>query len=429
MQYKLFIGVGILFKNGIKRWLSTGANSMSMLLFLVLISVAALGNGLSDSVFGNYFKEAYGVTASQRAFIEFPRELPGLLCALVIAGLSFLGDLRIALIAQIAACVGITALGLFTPSFGIMLVFLFLNSMGMHIFMPLQDSIGMQLAEPNRVGQRMGEYASLKTAVGFVTAILVFFGFRFGWFSFNSQGKLIFIISGMCFAVAAAVNIMLIRQAKRDNVLQLREKRKFKLIFRYKYRFYYLLTILHGVQKQIAYVFGSWVVIDLLLKGADIMSLLTIVSSFIGIFFLKKIGGWVDRLGIRLMMYVDALSFIVVYVLYGFVVWGIAENAIPSSGWPVIVVYALFVLDRLSMQVGIVKSVYLKSIAENTEEITAVLSTGISLDHVVAILAAQLSGFIWTAFGPQWVFFMAAFFSLGNLFVASKIEKPHKDKA
>jgi hypothetical protein len=74
------------------------------------------------------------------------------------------------------------------------------------------------------------------------------------------------------------------------------------------------------------------------------------------------------------------------------------------------------------MQIGVVKSVYLRSIAVNKEEITNVLSTGISLDHVVSILAAQLAGFIWTIWGPQWVFFLAAFFSLGNLFVAWRVQ-------
>ncbi|MEG1427674.1 MAG: MFS transporter, partial [Oscillospiraceae bacterium] len=232
----------------LKSWIVNNKGmSMSMFLFLVLISVAAFGNGLSDGVFGNYFKDAYQVNAAERAFIEFPRELPGLLCALVIAGFSFLGDLRIALIAQILGCVGITALGIFTPSFGVMLIFLFCNSLGMHIFMPLQDSIGMALAEPDKIGMRMGEYASLKTAVSFVAAILVFLGFRFHWFSFKTQVKWIFLISGMVFALAIFISVLLVKQAKKDNVLQIRQKRKFKLIFRYRYRFYYLLTILHGV--------------------------------------------------------------------------------------------------------------------------------------------------------------------------------------
>ena len=97
--------------------------SREMLLFFIMISAAALGNGLSDSVYSNYFKETFNVTTTQRAFIEFPRELPGLLCALVIASLSMLGDAKISLIAQVSSCAGLMAMGLFTPSYGIMLIF------------------------------------------------------------------------------------------------------------------------------------------------------------------------------------------------------------------------------------------------------------------------------------------------------------------
>ena len=65
---------------------------------------------------------------------------------------------------------------------------------------------------------------------------------------------------------------------------------------------------------------------------------------------------------------------------------------------------------------------HLRSIAYDKSEITSILSTGTSLDHIVAILAAQLSGFIWTQFGPPYVFFMAAILSLGNLFVAWRVK-------
>src|SRR5665647_1958953 len=117
-----------------------------VLMFFILISAVSLGNGLSDGVYSNYFKEVYQITAFQRGFIEFPRELPGLLCALMIGILGFLGDLRVSFIAQVLAIIGVTMLGLFTPTFGVMLIFLFINSMGMHLFMPLQDAIGMTLA-------------------------------------------------------------------------------------------------------------------------------------------------------------------------------------------------------------------------------------------------------------------------------------------
>lgn len=393
-----------------------------MLLFFILISAAALGNGLSDSIYANYFKDAYQVTTTQRGFIEFPRELPGMLCALVIASLSAWGDLKASLVAQVLACAGLTALGLFSPSFGVMLIFLFINSMGMHLFMPLQDSIGMALAEPDQVGRRMGQYASVKTTVGFLAGLIVFFGFRSGAFSFTTPIKTVFLLGAASFLVAIITSLVLVRTA----APQQRSFGRFRLLLRKEYKLYYFLTVLHGVQKQIAYVYGTWVVVRLLSKGADIISLLLIASSFLGIFFMRYVGRWMDKFGIKRMMYTEALSFICVYTLYGFVVWGITQSVLPEAGWPVMMVYGLFVLDRLSMQLGIVKSLYLRSIALNEEEITATLSTGISLDHVVAIIAAQLSAIVWDQWGPQWVFFIAAFLSLGNLFVAWRLPSGKK---
>ncbi|MFI3325769.1 MAG: MFS transporter [Clostridia bacterium] len=396
--------------------------SKTMLLFMVVVAFVAIACGMSDSIYSNYYKDAYDVTTQQRAFIEFPREAPGVLCVFIIAALSFLGDFKVAFIAQLTFCLGVTVLGLITPSFSVMLIFLFINSLGMHLFMPLQDSICMSLAEKGKVGKRMGDLASLKTAFACATGIVVFFGFRYDFFSFKTEVKSVFLIAAAASLLACVTLLILIKQLKKDNIIVHTTSKKPKFIFRYEYRYYYLLTVLNGVQKQIAYVFGSWVVIDLLLKGTDIMSLLTIASSFLGVFFLKQVGKWMDKAGIKFMMYIDALTFIIIYVVYGFVVWGISEAVIPSSGLSVAVVYFLFVLDRLSMQIGMVRSVYLQSIAVDKKEVTSVLSTGISLDHVVAIIAAQISGYIWTNFGPQWVFFFAAFFSLGNLFVASKVK-------
>ena len=395
-----------------------------VLMFFILISAVGLGNGLSDGVFSNYFKEVYQITAFQRGFIEFPREMPGLLCAFIIGMLGFLGDLRIAFIAQLFAIIGITLLGLFTPTFGVMLIFLFINSMGMHLFMPLQDAIGMSLAEPDKIGLRMGQFSSVRAAFSLIAALLVFFGFRFGFFTFSSPIKWMFIVSAGAFVCAMlATGLMIGRiQPKKST------PRKIKLVLRKQYRYFYLLTILHGVQKQIAYVYGTWVIVDLLLKKADTLALLSIVVGFISIFFFSIIGRWMDQFGIKRMMYVDALTFIGVYVIYGFVVWGITSGVLPSQGMAIWVVYLLFVLDRLSMQIGMVKSIYLRSIAWDQEEITSTLSMGISLDHIVSIIAAIAGGYVWTHWGSHWVFFMAAAFSLGNLYVAYRVQ-PEKEKA
>ena len=397
-----------------------------IVLFFILVAASAFGLGLSDSVYGNYFKDAFNVTATQRAFLEFPRELPGLLCAVVIALLSAYGDAKSSLVAQLFSFAGLLALAVLAPSYGMMMVFLFINSMGMHLSMPLNDSIGMNIAEPDQIGRRVGQYASVKTAMGFLAGILVFLGFRFNIFSFTTPVNLVFLIGAGACLVALVASALLVKE--KVPALSAAKKKKRKLVFRKEYRYFYMVTMLHGVQKQIAVVFGSWVIIDLLDKKADTMSLLMIAVSFVSIFFMRVLGRWIDHFGVKKMMYLDALTFIFIYIIYGFVVWGITGKVLPGTGWPVFAIYVLFVLDRLSMQIGVVKSVYLRSIAVTKEEITAALSTGTSLDHVVAILAAQLSGLVWTIWGPQWVFFLAAFFSLGNLFVAWKIPGERNQK-
>lgn len=393
-----------------------------LLLFFLLVGLVALANGLSDGVYGNYFKEVYQVTAVQRGFIEFPRELPGMLCVVVMALLSGIGDLRSALLAQVLGLSGLLVLGLWTPSFGIMLVFLFINSMGMHLFMPLQDSIGMSLAEEGALGRQVGRYTSVKSAVSFAAALLVFIGFRTGFFSFQTKVKAVFLVGAVAFAAAICVAALLVRRVHPPRA----ERKKIRLVFRKQYKYYYFLTILQGVQKQIAYVYGSWVVIDLLRKGADVMALLAIASNFLCIFFMRMLGRWMDRFGIKKMMMLDALTFIGVYIVYGCLVWGITGGVLAPDRWAW-GIYLLFVCDRLSMQIGVVKAVYLRSIAWDESEVTATLSTGLSLDHAVAIVAAMLGGYVWANFGSQWVFFMAAAFSLGNLYIALKVD-PEKQR-
>ena len=405
--------------------MQTGRINRVMLLFFVMIAAAALGNGLSDGVYSNYFKDAFQVTAQQRALIEIPRELPGLLCALVIAALSGLGDLKISLIAQVLACLGLTAMGLLSPTFGVMLLLLFINSLGMHTFMPLQDSIGMSLAEPGQMGRRVGQYASVKVLCSFVAGLTVFFGFRLGWFSFTTPVILLFLIGAGAFVVAIVAALLLVR----TEGTRPRARQRVRLVLRRQYRWYYLMAMLHGIQKQIAYVFAAWVLVDLLLKGADVMSLLMISASFVSIFFMRAIGRWIDRVGIARMLRLNAWGFVLIYLAYGFVVWGSTSSLLPKAGLSVMIIYVLFVLDRLNLQMHVRKAVYLRQIALDPGEVTHVLSTGISLDHVVSLLAARLSGLVWALLGPEWVFFMAAFFSLGNLYAARWADKVLKAAA
>lgn len=385
-----------------------------IIIYYFILALTAVGLGLSDGVFSNYFKEAYNVNAFQRGLIEFPRELPGILSIVVISMLSFLGDIRIAIIAQLLSAVGLLFLGFLTPTFAVMCIFLFINSMGMHLFFPLSDGIGMSLIKDKEVGKRMGRYKGVSTAFSMVASVAVFIGFRTGFFSLTAPVKIIFLIGAVIFVVVFILFLYMNSIVK----VPVKEDRKIKLIFRKEYKYYYILAIMTGVQKQIMAVYGPWVLIDLLSKRADTIAVLGIIGSFIGIFFIPALGRWLDRYGIRKMLYVDAISFIVVYIAYGFLASGFSTGVLGKVGIPVILTFVLIILDRMSMQMSMVKTIYLRSIAVDKSEITSTLSVGMSMDHIVSIICAYIGGIIWTSFGPQYIFFFAAAASVVNLVVA-----------
>lgn len=392
--------------------------SKALGLYFVIISITAFALALSNDVLANYFKDAYHVTAYQRGLIEFPRELPGFLVVFVGAILAGFSDFRISMIAQILSIIGIFVLGLTTPIFAVMLIFIFINSMGMHLFMPLQDSIGMSLFRGDDVGRRMGQYKSVYTTFSMLGGILVFVGFKVGFFSFVGKIKWIFVISASLLVIVLILLVFLENHMKEKS----KSQTKMKFVFRKQYKYYYTLVILFGVQKQMMIVYGPWVLIEILNKKADTMAMLGIIGAFIGIFFIPTIGKWLDRYGIKSMLYLDALSFIGVYLIYGLITAGFVSGKLALTGLPVFLTYVLFIFDRMSNQMGMVRTLYLRSIAVDPLDITPTLSLGVSMDHFVSITSAYLCGIVWTMWGPQYIFFVVAALSLGNLYIATKVK-------
>ena len=391
-------------------------------LFFAVIVAVNLGMGFSDGLFSNYFKDVYQVDGFLRGLIEFPREMPGVITFFLVSALSFLGDITIAIFAQGIAAIGLMVLGLVTPSFGVMLVFLFINSLGVHLYMPLRDSIGMSLAEPDQIGKRMGQYAGISFAVLTVAGLSVFFLFRFGVFSFLSKTKWTFVVASGFYLLAM---FMMLRLKLETG--QMRVKReKVKLIFRKEYKFYYLLAIVFGVQKQVMLVFGPWVLIETLGQHVDTIVLLGIIASTLGMFFMPQLGKWIDRFGVKKLLYADALSFIFVYLCYGALSQSFNTGALAKVGIPVIVTCALFIVDRLSSQMGIIRVIYLKSIARTSSDVTPTLSLAMMMDHIVSILVGVSGGLLWVKFGSHYIFYAVAALSLVNLAVAILVKDPRK---
>ena len=388
-------------------------------LFTLVIALTALANGLGSSIFSNYFNEVYHIDSIQRGFIEIPRESPGVLCMALVAALGSLGSLWMSVVAQLLLLTGLVVMGLFSPSYGMMLVFLFIHSLGMHLFMPLNDAISMDLAEKGKVGTAFGKFKGVNTFFSMAAALMVFLGFRFGVFHFGEGFILPFAIG----AAATAAAVVLLARMAVSIPRQSGHVKSHKLLFRRAYMPYYMVTLAYGCQKRIKIVFAPWVIINLLGQGADTVALLTIVVHFVGTWFAPLIGRLLDRMGVRRMLWLEAGYIVLSFTAMGLLAGQLAGGAFSSGGWQTWLVFAAYILCVLFEQFNMVHSFMMRSMALDPGEVTQTLSVGLSVDHVMAIVASPIMGLIWEGWGVQYVFYLAALSAILQLAAAGMVGK------
>lgn len=387
-------------------------------LFVLVLIFTGIANGLGSNIFSNYFNEAYHIDSVQRGFIEIPRESPGILCMLLVAGLGFLGNIWMGVVAQVLLLIGLAVMAFMSPSYNVMLVFLFVQSLGMHFFMPINDAISMDLAEKGKVGTGFGKFKGVTTLVSMLSACLVFVGFRVGFFSFETEVILPFAIGVVTTAIAVVLLVMMHSAMPKGTGVK-----NHKLLFRREYMPYYMVTLAYGCQKRIKIVFAPWVIIQLLGQGADTVALLTIATYLLGTWVAPLIGKMLDRLGIRKMLWIEALYIVASFCIMGLFAGMLAKGSFSTSGWQSWLVFAAYVLCVLFEQFNMVHSFMMRSIALDPGEVTQTLSVGLSVDHVMAILASPVMGLIWDVWGVEYVFYLAALSAVLQLVAAGMVKE------
>ena len=193
---------------------------------------------------------------------------------------------------------------------------------------------------------------------------------------------------------------------------QIQAKTKSKFVMRKKYMPYYLTLVAYGCQKRIKLVFGPWIIIELMGKGADTVALLGIVTSFIGAFFSKYLGKMLDEKGLKYTMIFEGGYLLVVIAALGAAAGALERGGLGSHGIWVFLVYCLYILAFLLEQFNMVHAFMMRKLAIDPSEVIASLSVGLSLDHILAITVSAVLGVIWEKFGAEYVFFLTAATSL-----------------
>ena len=398
-------------------------------LFLTAIILLTVAQGLSSSVFSNYFKEVYQVDSVQRGFLEIPREMPGVLCVVVMSLLSGVGNISMAFIAYGLSCIGLLVLGLLSPTYGMMMVFLFIASLGEHMMMPLRDSIAIDLSQEGKTGTFLGKLKGRMLLASMMTSLAVFIGFRVGIFWFG-EGMIPSFVLALVIAVVGAGFILKLRKECPELNMPQRHKqmseKKEKHSFKKKYLPYYVVTAVYGCQKRVRLVFGPWIIIELLAKGADTLALLGIVAHFAGSLFAPLIGRFLDKYGVKKALVLEGCGIAAIFAFSGWVAGGISDETFGTVGLSLIITYLVYILINITDHFSTIHTFLMKQLADDPADVMENLSFGLSVDHIIAVVLSGGLGIIWQTWGPQFVFYIAATASMVQVCVAGWLKKMEK---
>nr|MDA8229261.1 MFS transporter [Desulfitobacterium hafniense] len=343
-------------------------------LFLLASALLGISQSIDNSIFNNFLSDTFNLTVSQRTFLEIPREFPGFAVVFVSTLFLFLGDVRIAALANGMAAVGMLGMGFFSSEVNTMIIWLLIYSMGMHLFLPMSNSIVMSLSDEANMGKRLGQVNAANTAV-FLVANLTF-AFIFKNASVNY--KAVYAIGALAFLGATLLVLWMTPHPPKDKA------KGFKLVFKKEYTLFYWLNVLFGARKQIFITFAPWVLIKIFQQGVSTFALLGFIIAGLGIFFKPFVGTLIDKLGERFVLAGEAVS--LVFVCIGYAYSKSFFEGIGKGELAIYFVFACFVLDQMLMAAGMARATYLKKIALTPEDVSPTLAMGTTVDHALSML-------------------------------------------
>jgi predicted MFS family arabinose efflux permease len=377
-----------------------------ILLFFGATACLAAGLAIHESIFNNFLADTFSINADSRGWLEFPRELPGLLVVLMTGVLAVLPVTRLGLVGSCLLVCGLVGMAFFGFSWYPMLLMMILGSAGMHLLQPVQSSIALGLSHSGNRGTRLGQ-------VGAVSTVGMIAGTGFVWFFFEWAGPR-YQTGFLCAAALAGCTALLYGRMHIPHLHQ----RRARLVVRKKYWLYYTLELLFGARKQIFITFGPWVLIQVYGKPAAAIAGLLMIAAVIGIVFKPLAGRSIDRFGERSVLVADGLVLVLVCVGYGY-----ATQLTGGGNSARLLASACFILDNLLFSLGAGRAVYVSRLSESPQELTSTLSLGVSINHIVSMTIPPVAGVVWVVFGYQKVFLAAAILAFGISAFASLVPR------
>ncbi|MBR4221442.1 MAG: MFS transporter [Victivallales bacterium] len=384
--------------------------------FFLSILVWGIATGCFAAVLNNYLSDVRHIDEMERGILEFFREMPGLLLVFIIAIMHKYTDWKILKVGTLVSMIGLAGL-MFASDKILITALIMVWSAGEHIILPIRSSIAMHVAREGKLGRSLGMVtgaANAGSVTGSAIAALIFYLGTCHW-TVSNELTLYNLSWGLILALLVA-SLIVICTAKADEA----KTKRPRLYFHRKYLKFYALELFYGARKQIFLTFAPYVLIRIYGMDTKNMAVLLGVCALVNIYFAPMIGKLTDYIGYKNVMIYDTVILFFVCLIYGY------ADSLFAKQIAMWVVCLNFMLDAIISTSSMATNIYVRDISVNEEEITASLTTGISINHLISILAALLGGIVWKYVGVGWLFTFAAIMALGNSAFAMTIPAPKK---
>ena len=380
-------------------------------LFFLSLLTAGISYGIYKGVIDNYLAEVVAIGELDRGVVEFFRELPGLVLVVILAVLYTFSAEKLYQLGAVIMLLGMGMLSVVSPTKILVTLAICIHSLGEHIQLGMKSTISLEYSRPGCGGQALwyqSAVSQIGTLVGYGVIIVSFL-----FLGDRKPFRVFFLISALVLAVSMFTSFGLTSQSQTDAA-----KRRF--YFRRKYTKYYMLEVFYGARKQVFLTFGPYVLILFYGASASVISLLFAASAILSFFLSPVVGRIIDRLGYKIVMVADTLILVLVCVCYGF-----AHHVFPKE----IAFYVCcvnYVLDSIISLASMASNVYVQDISDNSDQVKATISTGISVNHMISVVIALFGGWIWSKLGIETLFILSAVLGLCNSAYAATIKSVKK---
>jgi hypothetical protein len=338
------------------------------LVIIILTVSSSLGLQGWRTLLNNFAVDKAGINGEWMGVLQSIREIPGLLCLLVVYVLYLAREQKLVIHASVLLGIGVAVTGLFPSKLGLIFT-IFVMSVGFHVFETTRQSLVLQSFDKNESTLVLGKLRSYSAATNIIIGISIVF------LSFYLNYKVMFLIIGGLVVVISIIAYFV----KTPKELGIEQHKK--IVIKRKYWLFYVLNFLSGARRQIFVVFSIFLLVKHYGFSIWMISALFVINNIINFFAAPYVARKIINIGEKRVLLFGYSCITLIFLAY----------AVFEIAW---VAALLYVFDNFFFNINIGIKTYFKKHAENAD-IASSMATGFTINHLTAVIFPLLGGWLW----------------------------------